>query len=159
MKDLNKYASQVSGGFNYINEAYQRKINWVKPDASDEHNEVHYQLTAHSESPFLPDWAHKRLSELKDKHEWNRAINSGKIVNYSRQKVENTGNTGERWSSIENDSKKLRAPTLYGANKKVQRPIVLKNPKTGDRYLIAGHHRISYVTGVLNKPAEVHEIV
>lgn len=143
----------------FIKETYRGPINWTKPIANEEHDEVHYQLDSHSESPFLPDWVHKRLSELKDKSEWNKAINNDKTVNYSRQKVKDTNNTGDSWISIENDAKKRRAPTLYGKDKTIQRPIVLRNPDTNERHLIGGHHRISYVTDVLKKPAEVHEIV
>ena len=144
---------------NFIKEAYSGPINWIKPNADAEHDEVHYQLASHSESPFLPDWAHKRLTQLKDKGEWNKAIKNGKTKVYSRNDVKNTNNTGDKWSEVEKDGKKRRAPTLYGKDKTVQRSIVLKNPETGERHLVGGHHRATYVTDVLKRPTEVHEIV
>lgn len=142
----------------FINEAYQGNINWAAPDADKEHGEVHHQLASHEESPHLPDWAHKRLKELKDKNEWNKAMKNGKRKVYSRNDIRNTGNTGEEWKDTEKDEKKRRAPTLYGKDKKVERSIVLRNPKTGERHLVAGHHRATYVTGVMKRPTEVHEI-
>lgn len=142
----------------FINESYTGKISWTAPDADKEHGEVHHQLASHNESPFLPDWAHKRLQQLKDKNEWNKAIGSGKRKIYTRSDIKNTGNTGEEWKDVEKDKKKRRAPTLYGKDKKVERSIVLKNPETGERHLLGGHHRATYVTGVLKRPTEVHEI-
>jgi hypothetical protein len=35
----------------------------------------------------------------------------------------------------------------------------LENPETGERHLVGGHHRATYVTDVLKRPTEVHEIV
>ena len=142
----------------FLEESYKGKIKWTAPDASSEHDEVHHQLASHAESPFLPDWAHKRLKQLADKREWNKAVNVGKTKVYNRKKVKETGNTGDEWSSVEKDAKKRRAPTLYGKNKPVQRSIVLRNPKTSERHLIGGHHRATYVTGVMRRPTEVHEI-
>lgn len=143
---------------NFIEESYQGKINWSAPNADDEHDEVHYQLSSHKESPFLPDWAHKRLSQLKDKNEWHKAMNNGKTKTYNREKVRNTNNTGDNWSSVENDAKKRRAPTLYGKDKEVQRPVILKNKETGETHLVGGHHRATYVTDIMKRPVEVHEI-
>lgn len=145
----------------FLNEAYQGKINWTKPSADKEHDEVHYQVAQHEEDPEnsnLPDWAHKRLKQLKDKNEWNKAMKNGKRKVYSRNDVMNTNNTGDRWKDVENDEKKRRAPTLYGKDKKVERPIVLRNPETGERHLIGGHHRMTYSTDVMKRPVEVHEI-
>lgn len=141
-----------------LDEAYSGAINWAHPNADKEHDEVHYQLASHEEHPFLPDWAHKRLAQLKDKGEWNKAIKNGKPKSYSRNDVRNTNNTGDKWGDVEKDEKKRRAPTLYGKDKKVERPIILKNPETGERHLVGGHHRATYVTDVLKKPVEVHEI-
>lgn len=142
----------------FLNESYQGKIKWTAPDADSEHDEVHHQLASHAESPFLPDWAHKRLKQLANKKEWNKAVSAGKRKVYTRKKVKETGNTGDEWSSVEKDEKKRRAPTLYGKGKPVQRSIVLRNPETGERHLISGHHRATYVTGVMKRPTEVHEI-
>lgn len=142
----------------FLEESYQGKINWTKPDAASEHGEVHHQLQSHEDSPFLPDWVHKRMQQLKDPKEFKKAMNGGKTKTYTRKDVQNTNNTGEKWSEVEKDTKKRRAPTLYGKGKKVQRPVVLKNPETGETHLLGGHHRATYVTDVLKKPAEVHEI-
>ena len=137
-----------------MSEAYRGKINWKKPDAAAEHGEVHHQADASD----TPDWAKKRLTQLKSRVEYNKAMKTGKRKVYSRRDVRNTGNTGERWSETEKDDKKRRAPTLYGKKKKVERSIVLKNPKTGERHLVAGHHCATYVTDVMKRPTEVHEI-
>lgn len=142
----------------FINEAYTGKINWTAPDASAEHQEVHHQLSSHEENPFLPDWVSKRLAELKDKDEWNKAIDNGKRKVYTRKDVKTTNNTGEEWRNVEPDEKKRRAPTLYGKDKSVERPIILRNPETGERHLVSGHHRATYVTNVMKRPTEVHEI-
>ena len=141
-----------------LNESYQGQINWTEPNSDKEHHEVHYQLAQHKEDPYLPDWAHKRLKQLQNKNEWDKAIVNGKRKVYTRSDVKNTNNTGDEWKEIEKDQKKRRAPTLYGKNKKVERSIILRNPKTGERHLIGGHHRASYVTGIMNRPTEVHEI-
>lgn len=142
----------------FLSEAYQGKINWTDPNADKEHDEVHYQLAQHEQDPHLPDWVHNRLKQLKNKNEWNKAIANGKPKVYSRNDVRNTNNTGDRWKDVEKDQKKRRAPTLYGSDKKVERSIILKNPKTGERHLIGGHHRVTYVTDVMKRPTEVHEI-
>lgn len=142
----------------FTNESYTGKINWSAPDADKEHGEVHHQLAAHEEDPHLPDWVHKRLTQLKDKGEWNKAMNNGKRKVYTRKDIRNTNNTGEEWKDVEKDGKKRRAPTLYGKDKTVERSIVLKNPETGERHLVGGHHRATYVTNVMKRPTEVHEI-
>ena len=140
-------------------EEYKGPINWVAPNAKEEHDEVHFQLNGHKENPFLPDWVHKRLSQLTDKNEWDRAVKRGKPENFSRQDVRNTNNTGDSWANSNSDARKrARAPTLYGPNKKVQRPIYLRNPETGETHLISGHHRSTYVTDVLHRPVSVHVI-
>lgn len=138
----------------FLEEAYKGKINWKAPNGSAEHGEVHHQVATGG----LPNWVQKRLKELQDKDEWSKTLNNGKVKTYTRKEVENTNNTGEKWSSVENDSKKRRAPTLYGKDKSIERPIVLRNPKTGERHLVAGHHRATYVTDVMKRPIEVHEI-
>ena len=142
----------------FLEESYQGRINWTKPNADAEHDEVDYQLKSHAETPHLPDWAHKRLKELSNKEEWNKAISNGRTKVYTRKDVRNTNNTGDQWKDVEKDAKKRRAPKLYGKDKKVERSIVLKNPKTGERHLISGHHRATYVTDVMRRPTEVHEI-
>lgn len=142
----------------FLQEAYHGSINWTTPDADAEHHEVHYQLAQHEDDPYLPDWVHKRLNQLKDRGEWNKAMKNGKTKSYSRNDVRNTNNTGDKWSDVEKDAKKRRAPTLYGKDKKVERPIILKNPETGERHLVGGHHRATYVTDVLKRPVQAHEI-
>lgn len=142
----------------FISESYSGKINWSPPNAEFEHHEVHYQLNQHDEHNHLPDWVHKRLKQLANKREWHKAMNNGQTKTYTRKDVENTNNTGDRWKDVEADAKKRRARKLYGPDKKVERPIILKNPSTGERHLIGGHHRVTYSTQVLNQPAEVHEI-
>jgi hypothetical protein len=142
----------------FITEVYQGRIGWVPPTPSSEHGEVVHQLQQHEETPFLPDWVHARLSQLNNPREFAKAVNNGTTKVYTRKNIEQTNNTGEQWSSVENDAKKRRAPTLYGSGKPVQRPIVLRNPKTNETHLISGHHRATYVTGVMKKPVEVHEI-
>lgn len=142
----------------FILESYKGPINWIIPNPETEHGEVFHQLNSHSASPFLPDWVHKRLSELKDKSEFQKAMNSGKTKTFTRKDVENTGNTGDKWYDVENDEKKRRAPRLYGKDKKVQRPVYLENPKTKERWLLGGHHRSTYVTDVMKRPVEAHVI-
>jgi len=141
----------------FINETYNGKINWVKPNHQQEHDEVHHQLANH-DPKHMPDWVHSRLSELKDKNKFKKAIDNGKAKTLSRNDVKNTGNTGERWSEVEKNSKVRRAATLYGKNKSVQKPVYLEHPKTKERWLVGGHHRSTYVSDVLKKPVEAHVI-
>jgi hypothetical protein len=142
--------------FQQFTEEYKGRINWIAPDANSEHDEVEHQLTGHKETPFLPDWAAKRMSQLSNKDEWNKAIKKGKPKDFSRQDLRKVGNT-ESWESLDKD-KKQRAPTLYGADKKVQRPIILRNPETGEHHLIAGNTRSAYTTQVLGHPVSAHVI-
>ena len=145
----------------FLQESYQGKIKWISPNPDAEHNEVHYQISHHENNPEdsnMPEWVRKRLTELKDKREWGNAIKSGKVTDYSRSEIRNTNNTGESWKYVPSDAKKRRAPRLYGKNKGIERPIILRNPKTGETHLIAGHHRATYVTDIMKRPVSVHEI-
>jgi hypothetical protein len=142
-----------------IKEVYDGSINWAKPNADNEYNEVDYQLSSHKKNPFLPDWVHKRLGELSNKSEWDNSITRGVPTNLSRQEIVDTNNTGDSWENSNFDpEKKARAPSLYGDNKEVERPIILKNPLTNERHLISGHHRSTYVSDVLNQPVSAHII-
>ena len=42
--------------------------------------------------------------------------------------------------------------------KKVERPIYLRHPETGEMHLISGAHRSAYVTDVMKRPIEAHVI-
>lgn len=139
-------------------------INWKKPNADFEHHEILYQNKLHDAdkkdggSGVFPDWVAKRIRELSDKKEWHRAMRSGKVTTMTRRDVVQSGNTYKSWRQVEPDSKKRRAPTLYRPGEKVERPIYLRHPETGEMHLVAGAHRSSYVTDVMKRPIEAHVI-
>ena len=86
------------------------------------------------------------------------AVARAQVRTLSRKGVTDAGNTGDTWAQTlkwTEPAKSKRAATLYGKDKKVERPIYLQNPDTGDRWLLAGHHRSTYVTDVLKQPVEV----
>lgn len=138
-----------------IYEVYQGSINWVAPNTDREHEEVLYQLENYDPS-HMPDWVYKRLQQLSDKQVFRSAITRAKVRALSRNDVRGAGNTGDTWSQTlkwTEPAKSNRAATLYGKDKKVERPIYLYNPN-GGLWLLGGHHRSTYVTDVLKQPVE-----
>ena len=139
-------------------------INWTKPNANSEHDEILHQHKSHEDdkknggSGIFPDWVAERLGKLRDKKEWHRAMSGGKVTTMTRRDVAKSGNSYQSWRQVEPDAKKRRAPTLYGPGKKVERPIYLRNPETGKMHLISGAHRSAYVTDVMKRPIEAHVI-
>lgn len=139
-------------------------INWTKPNADSEHDEILHQHKSHEDNKkdegggIFPNWVAKRLGELRNKKEWYRAMSGGKVTNMTRRDVAKSGNSYPSWRQVEPDAKKRRAPTLYRPGKKVERPIYLRHPKTGEMHLISGAHRSAYVTDVMKRPIEAHVI-
>jgi hypothetical protein len=97
------------------------------------------------------------LQQLADKRVFRAAIARAKVKLLSRNDVRGAGNTGDSWTDTlkwTEPAKSARAPTLYGNDKKVERPIYLQDPSTGGLWLLGGHHRSTYVTAVLKQPVE-----
>jgi len=155
--------------------ARDNPINWTRPDANFEHHEVmdqhnlHQDAIKNGEQPVVPDWVAKRLEKLRDKKEWHSTMKRGTVVNMTARHVSNASGPGWRggehqepqpsWRQSTWDPKKTRrAPTIYREGKKVQRPIYLRHPQTGEMHLIAGHHRSVYVTQVRKQPIQAHVI-
>ena len=139
-----------------IYEVYQGKINWVNPNIDREYGEVLYQLENY-DANHMPDWVYTRLQQLSDKRVFRSAIARSKVRTLSRNDVASAGNTGETWAQTlkwTEPSKSKRATTLYGKDKKVERPIYLNGPN-GGLWLLGGHHRSTYVTDVLKQAVEV----
>lgn len=136
-----------------------RKINWIPPNPDDEHHEIDYQL---KNTANAPDWVRSRLNQLSNADEFNRAIQSGTPKKLSRSRIKRTGNTGDTWKNTLNwtePEKAKRTPTLFRSGNPVQRPILLQHPKkSNERWLIGGHHRITYASNKLRKPVEAHII-
>ena len=143
---------------------HDNPISWTSPNANSEHREVLHQHQSHDDDikngghGIFPNWVAKRLGELRDKKEWHRAINRGKVTTMTGRDVMNSGNSYKSWSQVEPDAKKRRAPTLYRPGKKVERPIFLRHSKTGKMHLLSGAHRSAYVTQVMKRPIEAHVI-
>jgi len=139
-------------------------INWTKPNANSEHDEILHQHKSHEDNKkdegggIFPNWVAKRLGELRNKKEWHRAMSRGKVTNMTRRDVAKSGNSYQSWRQVEPDAKKRRAPTLYRPGEKVERPIYLRHPKTGEMHLISGAHRSAYVTDIMKRPIEAHVI-
>lgn len=139
-------------------------INWAHPNADSEHNEILHQHKSHEDekkdggSGIFPDWVAKRLGKLRDKKEWHRAMSRGKVTTMTRRDVAKSGNSYPSWRQVEPDAKKRRAPTLYRPGKKVERPIYLRHPETGEMHLVSGAHRSAYVTDVMKRPIQAHVI-
>ena len=137
-------------------EVYLGKINWVNPNVDREHDEVLFQLENY-DSEHMPNWVYKRLQKLTDKRLFRSVVSKGKIKKMTRNDVRGAGNTGDSWLYTlkwTEPEKSIRAKTLYGENKKVERPIYLHDPETGGIWLLGGHHRSTYVTDVLKRPIE-----
>ena len=139
-----------------IYEVYQGSINWVDPNIDREHEEVLYQLENYDPEHW-PDWVHERLQQLADKRVFRAALARARVKTLSRNDVRGAGNTGDTWAQTlkwTEPAKSNRATTLYGKDKKVERPVYLQDPKTGGLWLLGGHHRSTYVTDVLKQPVE-----
>lgn len=140
-----------------IDEIYHGTINWVDPDIKREYGEVLYQLENY-DSEHMPDWVHERLTQLKNKQAFRAAVARAQVRTLSRKDVRAAGNTGDTWAQTlkwTEPAKSKRAATLYGQVKKVERPIYLQDPNSSQLWLLAGHHRSTYVTDVLKQPVEV----
>ena len=140
-----------------IDEIYHGTINWVDPDIKREYGEVLYQLKNYDPA-HMPDWVHERLTQLKDTRVFRAAIARAQVRTLSRKGVTAAGNTGDTWAQTlkwTEPAKSKRAATLYGKDKTVERPIYLQDPDSKDIWLLAGHHRSTYVTDVLKQPVEV----
>ena len=140
-----------------IDEIYKGTINWVDPDIKREYDEVLYQLENYNPA-HMPDWVHDRLTELKDRRVFRAAVARAQVRTLSRKDVRAAGNTGDTWAQTlkwTEPAKSKRAASLYGKDKKVERPIYLQDPDSGNIWLLAGHHRSTYVTDVLKQPVEV----
>ena len=134
----------------------KNKITWVASDPADEHDEVAYQLDASKEDDF-PQWVLDRLHDLTDFDKFSAAVDQGNVVKLSRYDIENAGNTGDSWQDTvqwTSPDKEKRAPTLFKKGSKVKRPIYLRNSKTDELWLLAGHHRSTYASDVLKQPVE-----
>lgn len=148
-----------------IRESVDRIINsyvWVKPSASNEHEEVIYQLDLDKQRPFLPGWVRENLIYFLDFKNFSDAVETGRRVRLSRQQLIMVNNTGDTWKDTlrweDNKEKIARVPLLFQGGNAIERPIILENRKTGDRHLISGHHRSTYVTDILGQEVEVQMI-
>jgi hypothetical protein len=130
------------------------KVKWIHPNYKDEHEEVTFQLETDKKEPFLPSWVKKRYNELKDFDEWEKALDKGKTMTFTRAEIEKIGNSGDTWKDLgEYTSKRKmkRTPRLYKETHSLQKPIYLENPKTEKFWCIAGNHRTTYVSDVLKQ--------
>lgn len=119
------------------------KVPFVRPRPDEEHDEVLYQLAAHGQEPFLPDTVKAHLEHLHDPENFQAAIRKGAVRLVSPEDARKIGNTGEDWDDADPE-KKQRVSQLFRQGDPVTMPIVLHDAKTGSKWLLAGHHRLTY---------------
>lgn len=133
------------------------RINWSKPDAYGEHNEVHEQLHADKENKFMPDWVRSRMNQLANSKTWNNAVSKGQVRQFNHDEVKMTHNADKSWNDVTSEEKKNRVLNAVSNKHPIERPIYLEHPKTGERYLISGNTR-SQLAHRFDVPIEAHVI-
>jgi hypothetical protein len=133
---------------------------FVRPsnqEADLEHSEVQYQLNADHKDPHLPDWVRAHLNKLRDKSAFRKAVSTGKVRNVSPQDARNINNTGDHWNDARRDTleKGRRVEKLFKSGQQITTPMVLHNPKTNEKHLLGGHHRLTYNSQVNKKATPV----
>lgn len=139
---------------------------WMAPylnsdDIREEHEEVIYQLESDKEQAFLPGWVRDAYKKLQDEETWERTlIKFGRVFNITPRIQKKIGNTGDSWedSNWKPESKERVEKLFNSGDSKnatyIMMPILLHNIHTGDLWLVGGHHRLTYCTQVLKKPAQ-----
>jgi hypothetical protein len=147
-----------------------KKVKWKDPNYENEHDEVTGQASqAPQHKDHFPKWVRKGLTRLSDKDNWDKATSQGKNKKFNWDKQISTsgskarvGNTGDSWKDItspdysdqepEEKDKQARAsvkiPSRIAAGERIHRPIFLKKPGAKKYWLIAGHHKSTYVGDV-----------
>jgi hypothetical protein len=143
--------NELKNASNYLVDG-KEESEFVKPtNIFEEHNEVHHQLEAHKQNPFLPKWVHSHLKSLTSKPAWNNAIKTAKVKNVLPHEYPKMGNTEGSMTPI-NPIKRNRVAKQFNSKSKMTMPLVLHNTETNEKYSLAGHTRLAYNSLVNKKP-------
>jgi hypothetical protein len=133
---------------------------FVRPNQQEthrEHEEVHYQLNHHQADH--PEWVNDHLHQLKDRKAFYKAVRNGKVYNVSPSAARAINNTGDHHMDVRKDGqahKMARVQKQFNSpGTQITTPIVLHNKATGERHLLAGHHRLTHNSQVLGKNTQV----
>lgn len=122
-----------------------------------EFDEVEFQYENDKEEHFLPDWVRRTYEAwLKDERSFSTDFSNGEKYRINNTLYRKIGNTGDSWedSNWKPESKE-RVEKMYKEGEAIIMPIILVNSKTGDMWLLGGHHRLTYCIRVLKQPAYV----
>ena len=135
-----------------IHESYTvNNIQFKVPGGSEEFDEVEFQLKSDKEKPFLPNWVRTALTGIENEKLFRlKSRRDGTIINITPEEQLKIGNTGDSWedSHWKPDSIE-RVPKLFNAGGPITMPTILVNRKTGEKWLLGGHHRLTYNAQVL----------
>lgn len=137
-----------------VSDILPNETKWIRPNLNDEYSEVVYQLKSDAKEPFLPEWVRDHMNNLKPKRRFiEYAIHHGIIINITPAEQLEIGNTGDSWedSNWKADSK-IRVEQLFKTNQPIEMPIILLNTSTHEKWLLGGHHRLTYNCQKRNKP-------
>lgn len=154
----------IKAADNMHHDAHIEKLNkkqWImKPNITlgnitNEYDEVIYQLEADDEERFLPEWVRAPYKAWKkDQSEFIRDVKKrGQVILVNSAQQKRIGNTGDSWedSNWKPESKE-RVERLFKDGEIVDSPFILVN-NVGQKWLLGGHHRLTYCTQVLKEIA------
>lgn len=127
------------------------KINWVRPSARDEFEEVTVQIEAlESQEMEGPSWLLPTLQKMSTLQNFTKILSLAQTMTVNQDDYENINNHTsdlEDWNTLDT-SKKKRVETMFKAGK-VAMPIIIK--KGRDMHLLAGNTRMTYAGQILKK--------
>lgn len=121
------------------------------PSSSEEYDEVVYQLQQDKEHKFLPSWVRAALQSVSTTKLFQlKSRRDGQIVHIGPTEQKQIGNTGDSWEDSHWKPESIeRVPKLFKSGKSITMPTILVNKRTGEKWLLGGHHRLTYNAQVL----------
>lgn len=127
------------------------KIHWVEPNGIDEYKEVTVQERDNHE----PSDVKHELDKIDNEDAYAKFIKKGKLKKIKPSK----GDKIENFTSDAGDYQKLDATKRKNVEAEfktgyVHAPILFKDRKTKELYLLAGNTKLAYCFQILKKPAK-----
>lgn len=134
-------------------------VSYDDRNVDKEYGEVQYQASLPADAG-IPNWAQKRMKELSaNKSNWDKAVAGGRPTEFSRKQLKHgeVSNVGYQWKKEQPKAErepeeiqqmqatKHKMKKRIAAGIPIRRPVVLRNPATGEHHLIGGSHRTRWL--------------
>ena len=127
--------------------------NFTRPSDSEEFDEVSFQLKEDKRKRFLPNWVRQAFENLSNEKLFRlKSRRDGDVIHITPEEQKSIGNTGDSWEDSHWKPDSIaRVPKLFASGQPITMPTILVNKRTGEKWLLGGHHRLTYNAQKLEK--------